>query len=267
MRLGLQRYTAPRGGAHRHEAKGAIALDWLPGLLVQAKRLAKLLLWIILLACLVGAGGALFHYLDQPVEHISVESTLERIKQSEIEALILGVAKGGFLSMDLALVRAHLEQHEWIATASIRRVWPDRLRVSIKEEVPIARWREHGFLNQSGLALQTSNNRILSELPYLDGPEGSERQVMSEFRDVSKLLSDKGLKISEFVVDRYQVCRMRLASGQAVVLGRHALRKKIQRFMRVWDALPANERARVKAFDARYDNGVAVSWYPADQAD
>ena len=83
---------------------------------------------------------------------------------------------------------------------------------------------------------------------------------MSEFRDVSELLSGMDLKVVEFAVDNYHVRNMRLASGQAVILGRSELIARVQRFIRVWDELLINEREKIKAFDARYDNGVAVVW-------
>ncbi|MBQ0718716.1 MAG: FtsQ-type POTRA domain-containing protein [Gammaproteobacteria bacterium] len=233
------------------------ALEWF-------KELARFsLLAAVVLTLLLGS-VSLYRYIDRPWAHISVASPFQRVAQSELESLVGDISSGGFLGLDLAVVRERLEAHPWIASASVRREWPDRLQLSVVEEVPIARWRDSGFLTRSGVALRATDNSELGNLPHLVGPEGSSREVMIEYRDVSELLFSQGLKVLAFRVDAHGARSFELATGHEVVLGRGDVIGKVRRFLNIWQGELASRQQQIKAIDARYDNGVAVSWQQSD---
>ena len=232
-------------------------LEWLKSLLRFSLLLAVLVIFVV-------GSVSFYRYIDRPLEHIAVTSPYQRVAQNDIEALVGDITSGGFLSLDLGVVRQRLEAHPWIASASVRRQWPNRLQLHIVEEVPIARWRDSGFLNRSGVALQAADNSALSNLPHLVGEEGSSRLVMSEFRDVSELMFSQGLKVVAFSVDVHDTRSLKLASGHEVVLGRGDVIAKVQRFLTIWQVELASRQTEIDAIDARYDNGVAVSWRKND---
>ncbi|PCJ35924.1 MAG: hypothetical protein COA75_09115 [Cellvibrionales bacterium] len=251
---------ARRNQMHREASRSDTLLrtfDWFKGLARYS------LLAAVLVALMIGS-VSLYRYIDRPLAQISVASPFQRVPQKDIEALVGDISSGGFISLDLAVVRERLESHPWIASASVRRQWPNRLQLSMVEEVPIARWRDSGFLNRSGLALQATDNSALSSLPHLVGPEGSSRAVMSEFRDVSELMFGQGLKVVAFSVDAHGARSLKLASGHAVVLGRGDVIAKVRRFLAIWQGELASRQQEINAIDARYDNGVAVSWRQND---
>ncbi|MBL4781352.1 MAG: FtsQ-type POTRA domain-containing protein [Porticoccaceae bacterium] len=251
---------ARRNQMHREAGPSEIllrALDWLKGL-------ARISVLAALALVLVIGSVSLYRYVDRPLARISVAGAFQRVTQSEIEALLGDIAKGGFIGLDLEVVRARLESHPWIASASVRRQWPDRLQLSVVEEVPIARWRDSGFLNRSGMALQATDNSELGKLPHLVGPQGSSREVMSEFRDISELMFAQDLKVVAFSVDGHGARRLKLASGHEIALGRGDVIAKVRRFLHIWQGELASRQQDIKAIDARYDNGVAVSWQKND---
>ena len=241
----------------RRESKGRNVL--LQGLEWLKSALRFSLLLAVLLIVMAGS-VSLYRYIDRPLAHIAVISPYQRVTQQDIETLVGDITSGGFISLDLSVVRQRLEAHPWIASASVRRQWPNRLQLRIVEEVPIARWRDSGFLNRSGVALNATDNRALSNLPHLVGQEGSSRLVMSEFRDVSELMFSQGLKVVAFSVDAHDTRSLKLASGHEVVLGRSDVIAKVRRFLAIWQGELASRQQDIKAIDARYDNGVAVSW-------
>ena len=255
-----RQHGARRNQIQRESWRGEVlvrVLEWL-------KSLARFALLAGVLVTFTLGSVLLYRYIDRPLARISVSSPYERVAQDEIEVLVADVTHGGFISLDLTVVRERLEAHPWIASASVRRQWPDRLQLTIVEEVPIARWRDSGFLNRSGVALIAADSSALSRLPHLVGPEGSSREVMSEFRDVSELMFSQGLKVRAFSVDEHGVRRLRLASGHEVVLGRGDVIAKVRRFVAIWQGELASRQQEIKVIDARYDNGVAVSWQKSD---
>jgi len=256
---------AKQRGARRNQMqREARRSDALLQVLEWLKNLARFsLLAGVVLTFTIGS-VLLYRYIDRPLAHVSVDSPYERVAKSEIKVLVGDISSGGFISLDLAVVRERLEAHPWIASASVRRQWPDRLQLSIVEEVPIARWRESGFLNRSGAALKATDSSTLGNLPLLVGPEGSSRLVMSEFRDVSELMFAQRLKVVAFSVDAHGARSLKLASGHEVVLGRGDVIEKVRRFLTIWQGELASRQQEIKAIDARYDNGVAVSWQKSD---
>lgn len=251
-----------RGGANRrHGDDGARTSGR-----VRARRLAS---FMVSIAMVVGVGrGALWIYtqLDVPVAAISVQSNFERVSREEIEALVAPHLAGGFLSLGLDEIRDHLEQNPWIESASARRQWPSSLAISVVEETPIARWGEAGFLNHRGVALTVGSIAGLENLPLLEGPPGSARNVMQEYREISQLLQPVGLKITEFHGDPRDAWRLRLQDGPEVIMGRGQLLEKIRRFLVVWEQVLSAKAEQVVRVDTRYNNGVAVQWRTADGA-
>jgi len=253
-----------RGARRNQMQREARRSDALLRVMEWLKSLAHFSLLATVLLTLTVGSVLLYRYIDRPLEHIAVISPYERVAQSEIEVLVGDITSGGFISLDLAVLRERVEAHPWIASASVRRQWPDRLQLSIVEEVPIARWRDSGFLNRSGVALEATDNSALSSLPHLVGPEGSSRRVMSEFRDVSELMFSQDLKVVAFSVDAHGARSLKLDSGHEVVLGRGDVIAKVRRFLTIWQGELASRQQEIKAIDARYDNGVAVSWQKSD---
>lgn len=256
---------AKQRGARRHQMPGeGRHSDVFVRVWAGLKSLAHYSLLVAVVLSFSVASILLYRYIDRPLARISVASPYQRVAQSDIEALVGDITNEGFISLDLAVVRERLETHPWIASASVRRQWPDRLQLSIVEEEPIARWRDSGFLNRSGVALQATDSNTLGHLPLLVGPQGSSRLVMSEFRDVSELLFSQNLKVVAFSVDEHGVRSMTLDSGHPVMLGRGDVIAKVRRFLAIWQGELASRQQEIKAVDARYDNGVAVSWQKSD---
>ncbi len=253
-----------RGARRKQERREARYSGVLLNVMEGLKSLARFSLWAGGLAILTLGSVVLYRYIDRPLTRIFVDSPYQRVTQSEIEVLVGDLSNGGFISLDLVSLRERLEAHPWIASASVRRQWPDRLQLEIVEEVPIARWRDSGFLNRSGAALNATDNSSLDSLPLLAGPEGGARQVMSEFRDVSELMFAQGLKVMAFSVDEHGVRSLRLNTGHDVVLGRGDVITKVRRFLTIWQGELASRQEEIQAIDARYNNGVAVSWRKSD---
>src|SRR5678816_2292351 len=63
-------------------------------------------------------------------------------------------------------LRAALEQVPWVRRAAVRRVWPDRLEVSLEEQVPLARWGAEALVNTYG---ERFAGAVGGELPLFVG--------------------------------------------------------------------------------------------------
>ncbi len=215
---------------------------------------------IMMAAVIVGLSILFYRWLDAPVLAVAIANPLHKVSQIELESIVNSTMDGGFLSLDIDALCLALEAHPWVAGATVRRYWPDRIEITVVEEVAIARWGQHGFVNQRGQISELGDADGLASLPHLSGPEGSVEDVMREYRDISELLLAEGLKVSEFGMDKHRRWRMRLDTGFSVWLGRQHVLAKVRRFLLAWSHELKMRKDEISLVDARYENGVAVTW-------
>ena len=65
-----------------------------------------------------------------PIKVVGVDGEVRHLDRSQLEEAVYKAIDGSFFSVDLAKIRTELERLPWVDTATIRRVWPDRLQVS-----------------------------------------------------------------------------------------------------------------------------------------
>ena len=92
-----------------------------------------------------------------PLKEIVVQGAPKNVAAAEIQSAVGGIG-GNFFAADLAAIRARLEKVPWVRHVDVRRVWPDRIEVSLEEHVALARWGQAvGDLQSIGL-VNTSEN-------------------------------------------------------------------------------------------------------------
>lgn len=232
---------------------------WRPWLAAVARVLTGIGV-ILVAAVVVGLSVLFYRWLDAPVRAVAIVNPLRKVSQIELESIVNSAMNGGFLSLDIDALRLALEAHPWVADVTVRRYWPGRIEITVVEEVAIARWGQHAFVNQRGQLLELGDDDELASLPHLSGPEGSVEEVMREYRDISELLLAEGLKVSEFAMDKHKRWRMKLDNGFSVWLGRQDVLAKVRRFLQIWSHDLKARSDEISVIDARYENGVAVSW-------
>jgi len=61
-----------------------------------------------------------------------------------------GFATAGFIHVDTEAVRREVEALPWVARATVVRLWPDRLRIVVKEQRAVALWGQDGLVSPDG---------------------------------------------------------------------------------------------------------------------
>jgi cell division protein FtsQ len=198
--------------------------------------------------------------LDLPVERIDIANSLKRVTEQEIMAAAGPALDTGFLSVDLADVRQRVAAIGWVDTVSLRRIWPDTLRITVTEHQAAARWGDNGLLSTRGELFAEDLRREYLELPRLDGPEGSHRRIAEAYLAVRDRLARANLNLSVIRMDATGSFSIELAGGITVRIGRDEFDERIDRLFSV--AVPSLETdfARVAYIDLRYPNGFAVGW-------
>jgi cell division protein FtsQ len=215
------------------------------------------------LALMVFTFGALQLLLRSPLfplREIAVGGVLAHTTRAEIERAAQGRVAGNFFAVDLAEVRASLERLPWVRRVQVRRIWPDRLEVTLEEHVALARWGEAGLVNQQGERF--AGRSADGALPLFAGPQGSEAEVTRRYRRFAEILAPLGASLERLVLSPRYAWQLRLADGLALELGRDAanepVERRLERFVAVHAQTLAKMQRRHEYVDLRYPNGFAL---------
>lgn len=109
------------------------------------------------------------------VQHLTVRGT-SKISQGELEVLVEGLRGDHVLTADLEAYRTRLMQSPWVADASLRRVLPSTIEITVAERRPMGIGRIDGRLflvDATGMVIEEHGPQHAEyDLPIVDGLRG-----------------------------------------------------------------------------------------------
>ncbi|MAJ87498.1 MAG: FtsQ-type POTRA domain-containing protein [Cellvibrionales bacterium TMED148] len=223
-------------------------------------RSLKLLIALALLITSIAVTAAGFRNLDRPLTNIVVKGKFSHLDQQVLISILTNELQGGFLSLDLRELKLIIETHPWIRQVTLTRQWPSTLTAEVSEEVPIARWGKHAFLNYQGKKLEMEHSRTLKSLPELQSPFVSSEQMMQQYQVLTQQIASTGLIIERLVCDSNGLWSIFTSEGFELIVGRDQLLLRMRRFVLAWNFGLDTRLHAIKRVDLRYPNGLAVSW-------
>jgi len=200
-----------------------------------------------------------------PLRTLEISGELRHLDRAEIAGAIGEAARGGFFTVDVDAVRGRAEALPWVRSARVRRIWPDRLRVEVEEQQPVARWGERALLNAAGERFMPPATDIDTTLPRLQGPEALSERVMRRYVSIRRQLAGIGRSVRSLTLTERRAWRLELDNGVLLNLGREDTERRMQRFVRVYPGLVAAAGTEMQTVDMRYSNGFAVRWQERQQ--
>ncbi|MGH8564593.1 MAG: cell division protein FtsQ/DivIB [Gammaproteobacteria bacterium] len=218
---------------------------------------------VVDLSVLLGFAGAWLSDPETlPIREVFIEGEFRQLKPSELEALVARQVYGGFFTVRVADVQHGLRRDPWVKAASVSREWPDGLRVTVYEERAVARFGERGLLSPEGVLFSPPAASYPAGLPLLDGPKGTEAQVLMRYHHLAELLDQAGLRAQGLAQDARGSWRFVLRDGPLVLVGREDFERRVKRFVAHYRRIVQSGRGVVARVDLRHTNGIAVSFKP-----
>lgn len=236
-------------------------------LFAAAGRILLALLGLSLVAVIaVGVREAFLQVNNQKINVVQIEGDLANLSRPELEETVSRFVADSLVSLDLALLKSSLESQPWIHSAEVRRVWPDRLIIRVREEVAIARWREDQLLNQEGQAFAPPSIDKHQSLPYLSGPEGTQELMMRQYLQFNQLLYPMGVRITDIELSERKSWTIRFGNASrsgapldiVAKVGKDEVLERMKRLVTFLGSVPLQELQSVASLDLRYTNGVAL---------
>ena len=201
-----------------------------------------------------------FLALNRPIALINISGDLKRVPIQSIENYTNNLLNKGFLSFNAFEVKEKIESLDWVESAEIIRIWPNKIDIRIIEESLLGIWKDDLILNSSGKLYVVDQRSIPENIPRLAGPQGSERDVMNLFIHINNLLTGRGLYLDTLTLDARGSWSFTIKSKIEIKLGKTEINQKLERFFLALDQSLLAKINKVSYIDLRYSEGLAVAW-------
>jgi cell division protein FtsQ len=216
--------------------------------------------WIFLLLPILLGG----FYLDRaeqilPIRTIQLSGTFENLDQQAIETTLHQYIGQGFFSLDIHELQQTLHANSWTDSVSVRRVWPDKLRIMIKEKKPIARWDDEHLLSDSA-RVYLADTGPFSHLPLVHAANHQPIWVLQQFYRLEARFNSVDERLVALHIDSRGALDVELINDLQIKLGRGNIDHKIDRLVNIYQQQILPRREQIRRLDLRYSNGFAVAW-------
>lgn len=227
--------------------------------------LPRLLLGTVFMTVLFVAGGwmAKQYAASFAVQHVMIQGEFHNRQAHEIETLLMPYVRGDFFTVDLQGGQAAVMELPWVRHAGLRRQWPNRVTVSIEEQVPVARWGRDALLNDAGQVFQHEYIGETAQLPLLTGPGERAAEMLAQYRALDTQLRNGELFMAALSLSQRNTWTLKTKEGVVIELGGEKIEERLQRLLSVWPERLKDRRERIASIDLRYSNGFAIGWKTA----
>ena len=215
---------------------------------------------------LAAAGWWVIHAPWWTIRAVELHGDLQRNSAATLRANTLPRLQGNLLTLDLARARAVFESVPWVRKAVVRRVWPNRLSVTLEEHRPAARWLSadgtERLVNTHGEVFDGSLGEAEGEaLPAWSGPDGSAPRLMEMHRQLQAQFDLLQRRLVQLELSGRGSWSLVLDDDAAIQLGRgerSEVLARAGRFVSTVSQVTGNFKAPLASADLRHAGGYAV---------
>lgn len=222
---------------------------------------------LLLIGALIGAGWIALQWepVLLPVRVVSIEGEMHGLSRDELQQTIGAEISGGILTQDLTTLRTRVQRLPWVERATVRRIWPDCIQLTVHEHTAIARWNDNGLVTERGVVFRPNDARLPAGLARLGAADDTHApEVVARFRDWGARLLALGLIVDGVRRDARGDWSIELLGGTQVLLGTDDVERRLQRLVAAYGEIEAI--GIPTRLDLRYSNGLAVRWLPAGRS-
>lgn len=191
---------------------------------------------------------------------VRVAGELRHTPRADLERAVAAHTNSSLYRVDVGRIRAAAMAQAWVKHASVRRVWPDSLHIAVIEREPVARWQSNGFIEADASVFFPPSLEGFEDLPQLDGPPGTETEVLDRFMSLRSLLGSVSRQVARITLDERHAWLVELDSGVEIVIGQARDNHSVERLVAVFHGVLRTTPSPLERVDLRYTNGFAVRW-------
>ncbi len=240
--------------ASKKQSREAVELEWLKQVITR-----KVATVFIVVAVIISAVLMLPKDDFLPIEKIIISGDYEQLNMERIKNNLDNYLGQGFFSVDIKYIQRNLSREPWIDTISVKRIWPDKLHVSLKEKQAIARWDGKHLLSDKAVIF-SADSKTFTHLPRINGYSGQSVELLNRYGEIQYEFSKLGIHIAEMIEDSKGALSLVLNGKLKVSLGSENNDLKIKKLLSVYSDQIKPRAEHIKHIDFRYSNGFAIAW-------
>jgi cell division protein FtsQ len=219
-------------------------------------------------AVMCALAAALLWTVQRPrfdFQRIEVVGQLRHISRAAIRSAIAGRLQGNFFTMRLAESRAAFESIPWVASVSVRRVWPDRLVVTMVERRAVGVWSDGRVVSDAGQFFDVNPAEAELDGPQVEfsGPPGLANDAVAKLGSLGEALQALPATIAAIDISDRASWSLRTQAGQTLDLGRDdppgSVQARLNAIVANYPLVVAQLSGPPGHIDARYNNGFAAT--------
>lgn len=237
----------------------------------SSSQLAGVFFLLVVVGAFLWCGWAIVNWMDDsdhlPLSTLVISGDRKFTSDDDIRMAVLALGEPKtFMAQDVDEIQQQI-QHAlpWVQQVSVRKQWPDELKIHLVEFVPYALWNDSLLMDVEGHVFSLPSERVAgNSYPQLYGSAGSEKVVLNGYREMQQRLDDQNIKIQAVAVSARLAWQILLADGTKLELGRSDRMLRLERFVTLYPLLSQQTSGdqRIINIDLRYETGAAVSYGP-----
>ena len=194
-----------------------------------------------------------------PIKEVKVIGA-RHIDHDEVQRILSPFVNKGFFGVEVEAIKDKILQISWVSTASVRRIWPNEVWVTIVEKNPLARWNQNSLLSTAGDLFTPESGVGSTNLPQFSGPEGKQIYMMQYYHRLNSLLSPLHFKVARLELTPTHLWNVTLNNGMKLTIDHKDFLTRFSHFVKVYPKIVGDRAADIEYIDLRYSNGMAVRW-------
>jgi len=214
------------------------------------------------------AGALALRFAHSPrfdLVSIEIAGDVRHTSRAAVRGAIAGHLQGNYFTIRLDQVRRAFESLPWVAQVSVRRIWPNRLRVTLTEHRVLGQWSDGRLVSDAGVLFVANPAEAESDGPLVnfDGPPDLAQEAVQRLRSFQSQLARLRLRVTAVHVSERASWSLTTEPRMQIELGRDdppgRTQRRLEAIVSAYPFVLARLDGVPARIDARYGNGFAAA--------
>ena len=221
---------------------------------------------IIVIALLAIVSIKLMNPMTLPIKQVSINGDFNHLSPVSLQERASSVVRGGFFNVNVETIQEALSEEPWVKEILVRRIWPDRILVDIKEQQAVAKWGDNGLINQEAFIFYPEISTFPENLPYLSGPDNSAGMLLEYLEQFRKIIPET-IVVKELHLSNRRSWELILDNDLVLQFGKVDVLEKARQFFQYYSGIHNKTEREINYVDLRYTNGFVIGWQAVNESE
>lgn len=195
-----------------------------------------------------------------PIRQVKIVGSYDRLDKKALQDIINSHTKSGFFYINVLGMKYKLLALPWVASAEIRRKWPDIIVVTLVQEEAVAQWGANALINKKLRLFSPPLTTFPPTLPTLFGTKERLIEIFTTYTQAQNILNALTFKIKTMILQPHQYWELQLDNGVILYLKEPQALNQLEFLVKIYNKLTHEHANPPKSIDLRYADGLAVKW-------